>query len=81
MKNEKFDLNAQYTQYLQRVGLSEAKMHPVQNKVMKNAFMGACGIMLVTLRDDLGAIEDDMEAIKIMEDMFSQVGNHFISQN
>jgi hypothetical protein len=79
--NEKFDLEAQYKLYLSRVGMHQAALHPVQEKIMKDTFMAACGIMLVTLRDDIGAIENEMEAINIMQNMLDQVGNHFLQYN
>lgn len=75
--NEKFNLEVQYDLYLQRVGLKQSAMHPIQNKLMKDSFLAACGIMLVMLRDDLGAIEDEMEAIYVMENLLTQVSMHF----
>jgi len=75
--NEKFNLEVQYDLYLQRVGLKQSAMHPIQNKLMKDSFLAACGIMLVMLRDDLGAIDDEMEAIYVMENLMTQVSMHF----
>jgi len=75
--NEKFNLEVQYDMYLKRVGLNQTAMHPIQNKLMKDSFLAACGIMLVMLRDDLGAIDDEMEAIYVMENLMTQVSMHF----
>ena len=74
---KEFDLEHQYQLYLERVALSEATMHPEQKKQLRQAFMGACGQMLIMLRDDVGKLEED-EAIKVMENMISQVGNYFL---
>lgn len=56
--NKQFDLEHQYQLYLKRVALSENTMHPQQKKQLKEAFMGACGQMLILLRDDVGALEE-----------------------
>lgn len=71
------DLNAQYLLYLERIGLTEKKMHPEQRKQVKQAFFGACGQMLVLFRDGLGVMEES-EAIKVMQNLFDQVGNYWL---
>ena len=76
---DKFNLEKQYLLYLSRMGLSEQRMHPQQKIQLKQAFMGACGQMLMLLRDDVGALEEN-EAVKVMEGMISEVGNFFISE-
>lgn len=74
---KEFDLEHQYQLYLERVALSEATMHPEQRKQLRQTFMGACGQMLIMLRDDVGKLEED-EAIKVMENMINQVSNYFL---
>lgn len=69
---EKFELDHQYKLYLERSGLKEESMHPVQKIETKRAFIGACGQMLILLRDDLGAMEDEDKAILTMQDMITQ---------
>lgn len=76
---KQFDLNHQYSLYCQRVGLSEDKMHPQQKVETKRAFMGACGQMLIMLRDDLGALPED-KAVEQMESMMNQVGEYFLKE-
>lgn len=78
-KNKTFDLEHQYQLYLERVGLKEANMHPVQKTETRRAFMGACGQMLILLRDDLGALEES-KAIETMQDMINQVQVHFMKE-
>lgn len=76
---EKFNLENQYQQYLKRVGLDENKMHPVQKKETKRAFFGACGQMLVLLRDDVSELEDD-KAIETLENMDNQVNSFWVNE-
>lgn len=76
-KNKAFDLEHQYQLYLERVGLREDMMHPVQKKQLKEAFIGACGQMLVMLRDDLSKL-DERDAIVEMSEMMNQVGRFFM---
>jgi len=77
MANKTFDLKHQYQLYLKRVGLKEENMHHVQSKETRQAFMGACGQMLILLRDDLGELEES-KAIETMQDMINQVQNYFM---
>ena len=76
---KELDLNHQYKLYLERVGLSESAMHPQQRIETKQAFFGACGQMLILLRDDLGALEYS-KAIDTLQDMLNQVSNFWLSQ-
>jgi len=78
-KNKTFDLEHQYQLYLERVGLKEANMHSVQRTETKRAFIGACGQILILLRDDLGALEES-NAIETMKDMINQVGAYFMKE-
>lgn len=79
-KNKTFNLENQYQLYLERVGLKEANMHPVQRTETKRAFIGACGQMLILLRDDLGALEES-KAIETMQDMINQAGEYFMKES
>lgn len=74
MKKPQFDLNHQYQLYLKRVGLKEKTMSLVQSKETKRAFFGACGQLLILLRDDVGELEET-EAIETMDDMINQVAD------
>ena len=79
MVNKTFDLEHQYQLYLKRVGLKEENMHPVQKTETRRAFMGACGQMLILLRDDLGILEES-KAIETMQDMINQVQVYFMKE-
>jgi len=79
MANKTFDLEHQYQLYLKRVGLKETNMNSVQKTETRRAFMGACGQMLILLRDDLGKLEES-KAIETMQDMINQVQVHFMKE-
>jgi hypothetical protein len=72
-----FNLEEQYQLYLKRVALKESEMHPTQKKQLRQTFMGACGQMLLLLRDDLGKLEEP-EAIEAMQNMLNQVSDYFL---
>ena len=73
-----FNLEHQYQLYLQRVALNEKHMHPEQKKQLRQAFFGACGQMLILLRDDLTQLKES-KAVETMQDMINQVGEYFLS--
>lgn len=76
---KKFDLEHQYALYLERVKLKEEDMHPTQKTETKRAFMGACGQLLMLLRDDLTELEEE-KVIEVMESMQAQVLFYFINE-
>jgi hypothetical protein len=69
-----------YTAYLKSVGLKQSKMSLGQNRELRRAFFGACGMMMVKLRDDIGTLPED-QAVKVLEDMFHQVNEFFLKEN
>ena len=74
-----FDLNKKYAEYLEKVGLKEEQMHTIQKKETKQAFFGACGIMLLMLRDELSRLPE-REGAEQLEDMLQQVSNYFVNE-
>lgn len=74
----KFSLENQYQLYLQRVGLNEATMHPIQKKQLKQTFFGAVGQILLLQRDELTKLSDD-DGADVLQNMLDEVGNHFLS--
>ena len=76
---ERFNLEKQYQLYLERVGITERTMYPTQKVETKRAFMGACGQMLILLRDDLGELEED-KAIEQLQDMINQVQSFWLKE-
>ena len=77
MPNKKFDLEYQYRKYLKLVGLDEKRMHEVQRKETKQAFMASAGMMLLLMRDDVTEIPDENDAVEILEGMLKQLSNYF----
>lgn len=72
-----FDLNHQWGLFVERCGIPENKMPEDQRREMKRAFFGACGQMLILLRDELGDYGDkhgDKAAAMMMHNMLDQVG-------
>jgi hypothetical protein len=73
-----FSIEAQYQLYLQRISLKEENMHPQQRTQLRQTFYGACGQMLLLLRDDVARLEEN-HGILVMQDMLDQVGNYFLN--
>lgn len=77
--NEKFNIEARYLFYLNKVNLKESEMHPTQKKQLRQTFYGAFGIALELLQNDVARIENEDEAILALEDMKNQVSKYFNS--
>lgn len=77
MNKPEFNLEHQYQLYLERVGMKERQMPLIQRKELKRAFMGACGQMLILLRDDLSEL-DENEAVDTLQNMHEQVSNFWL---
>lgn len=73
-----FNLEYQYQLYLQRVDLNEKHMNSEQRKQLRQTFFGACGQMLILLRDELSKLEEDKAIVK-MQDMINQISEYFLS--
>lgn len=54
-----FNLEDQYQFYLDKVDLNEADMHPAQRTQLRQAFMGASGIILLMIRDEFSTLSDE----------------------
>ena len=75
----KIDIEERYQKYLKQIKLTEAGMHPEQKKQLRQTFFAAWGIAIISMRDEVGAIENEDEAIECMQDQLNQVGNHFLN--
>lgn len=73
-----FDLDYQYRLYLQRVGMAESIMMPIQAQETKRAFFGAAGQMLDLLTNGCDSLTES-EAIPKLGGLFDQV-EHFWMQ-
>lgn len=78
--NIEFSLEHQYQLYLERVKLKEFQMSEVQKKEMRQVFMGACGQMIILLRDEVAKYPDE-QAVEILQDMLNQVGDYFLKKS
>lgn len=67
-----FDIDHQYSLYLQRMGLKEEQLHPVQKIQTKQAFYGAWGQLLICMRDDISALPE-AEGMNVLDLMTEQV--------
>lgn len=70
---EQFNLEHQYSLYLERIGFVETNIPVHVNTELKRAFMGACGQILIMLRDDIAPLPED-QGVMIMDDLLNQVG-------
>lgn len=71
-----FNLEDQYQFYLGKMKLQESTMHPTQRIQLREAFMGASGIILLLIRDEFGALSDD-EGDAMFTSMVDQVGQYW----
>jgi hypothetical protein len=76
----KFNLETQYQLYLQRVGLKEQDMHPIQKQQLKHAFMGGIGQLLILQRDDLTKLHED-DGAEVLQNMLNEVGNYLLTES
>ena len=80
MEEQKFDLEHQFDLYMERMKLDKRKMPEIQLRETKRAFYGACGQMLLLLRDDVSALPDE-EGIKALDRMFNQVSSFWLREH
>ena len=77
--NSPFDLDYQFSLYLQRVDLDPEKMPEMQLTELKRAFMGACGQMLILFIEDIPSLEDK-NAQKQFAGMVDQCKAYWITE-
>lgn len=80
MANKNLEIEHQYQLYLQRMQLDENKMSVVQKVETKRAFMGGFAQLLVLLREDIAAIEDEDKAVLTLEDLNTQLEQYWRTQ-
>ena len=68
-----FNIEDQYQFYLKKMKLSEATMHPTQRVQLRQTFMGACGIILLLIRDEFATLSDE-DGDRMFTSMIDQVG-------
>lgn len=79
MNKPEFKLEHQFQLYLKRVGLADKLMSVAQMRETRRAFMGACGQILILLRDDVGKLEEN-EAIVTLDNLIKQVSNFWLAE-
>lgn len=75
-----FDLSHQWGLFCERCGIPESRMPEDQRREMKRAFFGACGQMLILLKDELGDYGDkhgDEAAAGVLQNMLDQVSAYW----
>lgn len=75
--NEKFNIESRYLFYLNKVKLKESEMNPIQKIQLRQTFYAAFGVALELLQNDISQIENDDEAIQVLENLKNQVSNYF----
>ena len=71
---DQFKVEWQYQQWLKRMNLSEAMMHPQQKAQLKYAFYGAWGQLLILMRDGVTEFPSEVDGAMVLQDMLDQVG-------
>lgn len=71
-----FNLEDQYQFYLKKMQLDEATMHSEQRVQLRQAFMGASGIILLLILDEFAALSDD-DGDRMFTSMVDQVGEYW----
>jgi len=79
--SKKLDLEYQYQQYLKKVNLNEANMHPVQKVETKRAFFGGCAQTLEVILHTIADTEDEQKAVVQLEDLLVQTQMFWDEQN
>ena len=76
MDTSKFNIEYQYTLYLEKMNLKEEQMHPVQKQETKMAFISGMGHMLKLMFDDVADMQLE-QGVTALDDMFNQVNDFF----
>ena len=76
----KIDLEKQWKIYLDNAQVKESQLIPIQRQEMKRAFFGGLGQALLVMRDEVGMIENEDEAVDCLQDMLNQVGQFWMAE-
>lgn len=71
MSLSQINIEVQYQAYLQRVGLTEEMMKPIQKQETRRAFFAGFVQALVLMRDDIGALPE-MVAVSLLEKLLNE---------
>lgn len=76
---QNFTIEHQWKLYLKRVNLKEENLPEIQCIEMKRTFYGACGQMLILLRDDISSLPPQ-KAMEMLEKMTREIGEFWTRQ-
>lgn len=72
-----FNIEDQWKLYMQKMGMVESRLSPIQLSETKKAFIGGISQMLLIMRNDLAKLTDE-QAIGKLENMFNQVNKFWM---
>lgn len=75
-----FQLEHQFTLYLQRCKVSRADLGVEQLREMRRAFYGGLGQMFFLVTQDVGSLEKQRDQVMILELMQKQIGNFWTEE-
>lgn len=73
-------IEAQWQKYLELAGIKESQLIQIQRQEMKRSFFGACGQLIVLLRDDVAEL-NEQKGIMVLERMLSEVQSFWIKES
>lgn len=73
-KSDQFSLEHQFRLYLYHAGLIGKEMSVIQYQETKRAFFGACGQMLILMRDGITELNDD-DGVDVLQNLIEQVSD------
>ncbi len=76
LSGSKYDLEVQYQDYLNMLGIPESMMHPVQKKQTKNAFYAGALMLYQLLVHDINDLSE-AEAVQKLDNLYDQMKGHF----
>jgi len=79
-KVDQFNLEYQWSLYLQRTGQNEKTMSRIQFGETKRAFYGAISQFLLILRDDISKLKDEEQAVNALENMLTQAHEFWLKE-
>jgi hypothetical protein len=71
-----FTAEAQYQDFLRRMGLFEDLMHETQKKQLRDSFFAGLASMMFILREDLVDMPE-AEGVEILENISKELFDHF----
>jgi len=79
-KTNPFDIENQFDEYLSMVNIKKENMSDIQLQEIRRAYYGACGQLLVLLKDRVSALPE-LVAIAAMEDLNYQVAQFWTAES